>query len=621
MAVSALNGYTMNEVVIGSDIKLIWAIFSETGGTIPLEDKDLSLYMLNGRGNVKVEDFQVSGNKLQWTFRGKDQKAIGDYSVRIEIRSGERMLNIVENDIFRLIFSGVTGENHQEGIVDNNSVYFSSKVSVVQLFPVIPVIGENGHWWIDGKDTGKLAYAEAGMSAYDLAVSYGYQGTLSEWIESLHGGQSLRADTEIFDFRTPTALEPPQSPTEEDPSYFPDGITFTQGSMQLYMAEGAIVYGQEGFHLIPVKHEDGNEMIVRHVSGKAIRSVKFNFEKSLSPVESGPRLNPDVGIYLYDPNQEEKFGVWMADGKTTAEVKFSLSASIEIVSVSVETLDYVNVKKIPVLSDEPASPVSGDMFYSAVKKGIGVHDGKQWYYTDRRGKKGVRVVVGRAMPMFPESGTIYVFNDRIWKVKVEKGKLQNHGSISISELSNRFGLTIKALDENSRPIPGFNISELSDSTWNTSWGKVITLMFNASATTKNAVQILGSGKITECDYRFIKIVSSDTVSPFLKLIDSRIVCVKPPRPHSFGRTSSLISNNRLVIRRLKKTWKKKDNPKGDRKYKTYRCRWVTFSKFKDSPYFVSNVYRLRVYETSRGGHYRSIIPFETVVRTRELVQG
>ena len=621
MAVPALNRYAMNEIIIGSDITLIWTVSSETDEPISLEGKDLSLYILNGRGNVKAEDVQVSGNKLQWTFRGKEQKAIGDYSARLEIHSASRMVTLVKNDIFRLIFSGAAEENLQEGIVDNNSVYLSSKISVVQLFPVVPVIGENGNWWIDGEDTGKPAIAEDGMSAYDLAVSQGYQGTLSEWLGSLHGGQSLRANTEVFDFRTPASLDPPQSPTEEDAVNFPDGITFTRGSIQLYIAKGTISYSQHGFHLISAKHEDGYEVVVRHVSGQAIRSVRFNFEESVSPEEVGVRLKPDVGTYLYDPNHEEKFGVWMADGETAAEVKFSLSSSIDIVSVSVETMDYVNVKKIPVLSEEPAAPVSGDMFYSTVKKGIGVHDGDKWNYTEKRGLKGERVVVGRAMPMFPESGTTYVFTDKLCKVKVEKSKLSRHGSISISDLVNRFGSLIHVLDEKSRLIRDFDRSELSSSTWNSTWGNVITLIFNVIGGNDNAVRILGKGKITECDYVFLNIISSDTASPFLRLVAGKIVCIKPTPPCHFVRTSSLISNKGRVIRRLKKTWKKKPNPRGDREYKTYRCRWVTFSRHKTSKLFVSNVYRLRVYATSRCGHYRSVIPFESVVRTRELKQG
>lgn len=47
-----------------------------------------------------------------------------------------------------------------------------------------PVIGENGHWFIGDIDTGVSA---KGKSAYEIAVSKGYEGDESTWIESLKG--------------------------------------------------------------------------------------------------------------------------------------------------------------------------------------------------------------------------------------------------------------------------------------------------------------------------------------------------------------------------------------------------------------------------------------------------
>lgn len=48
-------------------------------------------------------------------------------------------------------------------------------------------IGENGNWYINGVDTGKPSRGEAGLSAYHIAVSYGYKGNMFEWINDLKG--------------------------------------------------------------------------------------------------------------------------------------------------------------------------------------------------------------------------------------------------------------------------------------------------------------------------------------------------------------------------------------------------------------------------------------------------
>ena len=53
-------------------------------------------------------------------------------------------------------------------------------------------IGRNGHWILNGADTGILAEGKRGMSAYEVAVSQGFSGTESEWLASLKGGQGER---------------------------------------------------------------------------------------------------------------------------------------------------------------------------------------------------------------------------------------------------------------------------------------------------------------------------------------------------------------------------------------------------------------------------------------------
>ena len=64
-----------------------------------------------------------------------------------------------------------------------------------------PTIGENGHWFIGSTDTGISAN---GKSAYEIAVSKGYEGDESVWVESLKGkdgkdGKSIKSITKDED--------------------------------------------------------------------------------------------------------------------------------------------------------------------------------------------------------------------------------------------------------------------------------------------------------------------------------------------------------------------------------------------------------------------------------------
>lgn len=54
-------------------------------------------------------------------------------------------------------------------------------------------IGENENWYINGEDTGKPSRGREGLSAYEIAVSLGYQGTLTDWVNTLKGKEGKSA--------------------------------------------------------------------------------------------------------------------------------------------------------------------------------------------------------------------------------------------------------------------------------------------------------------------------------------------------------------------------------------------------------------------------------------------
>lgn len=53
-------------------------------------------------------------------------------------------------------------------------------------------IGANKHWYINGEDTGIIAEGKRGKSAYEIAVSKGFNGSEDEWIASLKGNTGER---------------------------------------------------------------------------------------------------------------------------------------------------------------------------------------------------------------------------------------------------------------------------------------------------------------------------------------------------------------------------------------------------------------------------------------------
>lgn len=66
----------------------------------------------------------------------------------------------------------------------NRKPQFSGSLGVKVFHGQTPYIGENGNWFIGETDTNIRA---EGMSAYEVACAFGFEGTEQEWLESLNG--------------------------------------------------------------------------------------------------------------------------------------------------------------------------------------------------------------------------------------------------------------------------------------------------------------------------------------------------------------------------------------------------------------------------------------------------
>ena len=77
----------MKDIRIGNDILVTWSLFRGEEA-YDLTDLPLTLYLSNAYGKKKVEHFFVEGNKVQWTFFGKDQKNTGKYSLILVVNEG-----------------------------------------------------------------------------------------------------------------------------------------------------------------------------------------------------------------------------------------------------------------------------------------------------------------------------------------------------------------------------------------------------------------------------------------------------------------------------------------------------------------------------------------------------
>lgn len=180
----------MKKIRLGNDIQFNWSLFNSEGEPYNIEGADLRITYTTFRGVTEVTDFSVSENVVSWTFKGKDQKVLGDYIITLQKNAGEDgMITIDKCSAFRLVARSCdTGGEDTCSHLKVETVELQSEVDGVIVDPVIPEIGENGNWFVNGKDTGKPSKGEDGKA-------FTYDDFTPEQIEELQKPATDAADS------------------------------------------------------------------------------------------------------------------------------------------------------------------------------------------------------------------------------------------------------------------------------------------------------------------------------------------------------------------------------------------------------------------------------------------
>ena len=174
----------MEQFRIGNDLSIFWAILDDDGQPYPLSDKKVRLFVTHPRGRMEVtDDMSIeNGHVVVWNFQASKQRYLGTYKLTVEIYSSPttRVLRRDIEEAFSLVSASLYEdvESGKPDINDTGMLRLSSVLEVIRISPIIPQIGENGNWFVDGIDTGKPA---KGADAYEIAVDRGYNGSYEEY--------------------------------------------------------------------------------------------------------------------------------------------------------------------------------------------------------------------------------------------------------------------------------------------------------------------------------------------------------------------------------------------------------------------------------------------------------
>ena len=157
----------MKSIRIGNDINVKWTL-TRNGEAVPLSAYKLDLYMECGYAKMPVTDYTVDGDTLSFAFPGKDQKKTGEYSLKLTGNEGdEGMFTFDACEVFRLVSTSC-----QAGGADTCANLSVESVEV----------------------TSDLEVPANGLSAYQIALQNGFQGTEEEWLASLKGEKGDKGD-------------------------------------------------------------------------------------------------------------------------------------------------------------------------------------------------------------------------------------------------------------------------------------------------------------------------------------------------------------------------------------------------------------------------------------------
>lgn len=149
----------MEKFQITNDLSVFWSITEKDGSPYRLSDKTVRVFVTHPRGRMDVTDeVTIQDNVISWLFRGSRQRYLGTYQLTAEIQATPAD-RIVKRDIpeaFALVSSSQyeQTEKRDPDINDSGRLTLSTSLDVFHIQPIIPQIGPNGNWWVDGADTG-----------------------------------------------------------------------------------------------------------------------------------------------------------------------------------------------------------------------------------------------------------------------------------------------------------------------------------------------------------------------------------------------------------------------------------------------------------------------------------
>lgn len=162
----------MKHIRIGNDVVVTWTIYND-GDPYELDGSDVSLYLNHAFGKTEITEFKVAGNKISWTFYGKDQKNTGNYSLELVVNEGDSgMLSVDKIDFVRLtpVTPCCEGEDDENVVTEHVDL-----TSSVDFAPVIIKEGGSGLQYAVERTVYPTRIKSDGFEPHEAEISEEYR--------------------------------------------------------------------------------------------------------------------------------------------------------------------------------------------------------------------------------------------------------------------------------------------------------------------------------------------------------------------------------------------------------------------------------------------------------------
>lgn len=172
---------------------ILWTVNDRDGKALPLRDKEVHLYYTCERGRFEADIEIQRTNVVAWYFLGRDQRALGNYTLSLEIlqSDGKRSIKKDMCDAFTLVGKSCEEkyDKKEADVNEGGEIVLASNLDIYRISPIIPYVIKDangiGHWYVEGVNTGDRS---TGESAYEYAKTKGFEGREEEFA-------ALMADT------------------------------------------------------------------------------------------------------------------------------------------------------------------------------------------------------------------------------------------------------------------------------------------------------------------------------------------------------------------------------------------------------------------------------------------